>query len=319
VAEPELRPVYLLTGSDRPKIELALRRLRGRFDEVAVETLAASEAGGEDAVAACNAMGLFGERRLVLVEGVESWKAADVGAVEAYLGAPAPATVLALVGEGIKKDSRLAKACARGGDVLAWDVQKDLAKWVAEQFARLGATAEPEACRSLVDLVGEDTFALASEVDKLATWAAGDEISARDVEELVDAQAEPPRFALTDAWERRQMGGVLAECERLLEKAGPSESVPLKIGSRLHARAGRIREVSALEEAGVPAAEIASRLKLHPYAAKMLREVARNFTRDELDAVVVRLAGLDYATKGGSRLPDELELARALVDVTRSG
>ena len=34
---------------------------------------------------------------------------------------------------------------------------------------------------------------------------------------------------------------------------------------------------------------------------------------------LVRLAELDVALKGGSRLPDELELERALVEVTRSG
>ena len=32
-----------------------------------------------------------------------------------------------------------------------------------------------------------------------------------------------------------------------------------------------------------------------------------------------RLADLDVAIKGGSRLPDELELTRALVDATATG
>jgi hypothetical protein len=64
----ELKPAYLLTGSDRPKIERALRRLRERVGEDATERFSARDATAEDAVAACNAMGLFATGgRLVLV------------------------------------------------------------------------------------------------------------------------------------------------------------------------------------------------------------------------------------------------------------
>jgi len=61
----ELKPVYLLYGSDRPKIARAVRRLRERMGDDATEHLTAREASGADAVAACNSLGLFvGEGRL---------------------------------------------------------------------------------------------------------------------------------------------------------------------------------------------------------------------------------------------------------------
>jgi hypothetical protein len=44
---------------------------------------------------------------------------------------------------------------------------------------------------------------------------------------------------------------------------------------------------------------------------------AENYTRDELDDAVVRLAELDAALKGATRLAGELELERALIDITR--
>src|SRR5206468_6119165 len=121
----ELKPVYLITGGDRPKIQRALRRLRDRIGEEGVELLSALESGGDDAVAACNSMGLLGGgRRLVVVEEVERWKAPDVKAVATYLASPAPETVLALVAAELKKDSPLGKACAKVGDVLVYDVPK---------------------------------------------------------------------------------------------------------------------------------------------------------------------------------------------------
>src|SRR5919199_1534729 len=162
----DLKPVYLLTGSDRPKIRTAVERLRRHFDADAVEVLSAEDASGDDAAAACNALGLFGGGgRLVVVDGVDRWKAPDVKAVGEYLKQPAPETVLALVADEVKPDSALAKACAKAGDVLAYDAPKrKLADWVAEQFARRNTRAEPDACRALVDLVGDNPDELANEV-----------------------------------------------------------------------------------------------------------------------------------------------------------
>src|SRR4051794_40213395 len=185
-APSPLKPVYLFTGSDRPKIALALQRLRARVGEDATETLHASEASGADAVSACNSLGLFGgESRAVVVGGVEAWKAADVKEIEAYLASPAPDTVLVLVGDGLKKDAALAKAVGKAGEAHTYEVaKKELPQWVGEQFARLGATADRDACRALVEAVGENVGDLSSEIQKLATWANGEAITRAVVEEL---------------------------------------------------------------------------------------------------------------------------------------
>ena len=55
----ELKPAYLIAGSDRPKVDRAVGRLRARFEPDAVEIHPASETSGDDAIAACNAMGLL--------------------------------------------------------------------------------------------------------------------------------------------------------------------------------------------------------------------------------------------------------------------
>lgn len=320
MAADELKPVYVLAGSDRPKVERALERLRGRFDADAVERLSAFEAGGAEAVAACNALGLLGGARLVLVDAVERWKAADVQAIAAYLSSPTPDTVLALVADELKKDSALAKACAKSGNVLVYDTAKrNLPTWVSEQFARLGASAEPEACRALVELVGDDLIDLSTEIAKLATWAAGDEIREANVEALVESKAGAAPFVLTDAWGRRDVPGVLRAWETISERgdeAHKRQTLPALVG-RLYAHVARVEACRALDDQGVRPRDAAGRLKMHPFAAEKAFAQARNFSREELDEAVVRLARLDHATKGGSRLPNELEVERTLVEITR--
>ena len=316
----ELKPVYLISGSDRPKIVRALRRLRTRVDDEAVELLAASETSGEEAVAACNALGLFGgSGRLIVVEEVERWKAADAKAVAAYLASPAPETVLALVGGEVKRDSALYKACAKVGDVLTYDApRRDLSRWVAEGFARLGATADGEACRTLVALVGADLEALTSETEKVAAWAAGEPIGEREVELLVAASAETSVFTLTDAWGRRDVRATLAACEALLERSGePRARVLPRLVALLANHVGRVQACRALDAEGVRPREAAGALKLHPFAAEKAFAQSRNFSAEELRDAIVRLARLDLALKGQSRLAGDLELELALVEITR--
>ena len=317
----DLKPAYLIAGSDRPKVDRAVSRLRNRFDADATELLPASETSGDDAVAACNVMGLFGSgTRLVVVDGVEAWKAADAKAVGEYLKSPAPGSTLALVGAELKKDAPIAKAVGGKGDVLIWDVTtKAIPRWIADQFKLHNIKAEPEACRLLAELVGDDLYELAGEVEKLATWAGGAEVTEHDVEALVAPRAESPPWNLTDAWGARDVGGVLRAAERMLDRTGDpvSRTIPRLVGSLTnHVR--RARTARLLEEQGMTPQEAAPVLGLrHHFPAQKLFSQVRNYSGPELDAALIRLAELDHALKGGSRLANELELERALVEITQ--
>jgi len=320
-SERELKPVYLFTGSDRPKIALALQRLRARIGEDATEHLHASEASGDDAVAACNALGLFGgDARAVIVDGVEAWKSADVKAVEEYLASPAPTTTLVLVADELKKDAVLAKAVAKVGEAHAYEVKKkDLPEWVGEQFARLGASADRDACRALVEAVGDDLGDLSSEIQKLATWANGEQVTRAAVEELAVGRAETPIFAVTDAWGRRDVAGTLRATESLLERSHrPRSGELIRLVASLVGHVGRVRKVARLVDDGVRPSEIATRLKIHPFVAEKTARQAGNFSADELGRATVLLAELDAGAKGGSRLPAELQLERTIVEITRA-
>ena len=323
MAAEQLKPVYLLTGSDRPKIERALRRLRDRFDPDAFELLAGHETSGADAVAACNSLGLFGGDRLVVVEGVEKWKVEDAKAVAAYAADPTPGAVLALVAAELRKDAAIAKTVAKVGEVLVYDVdKKKIVDWLVQQFAAHGVQADRDLCRSLADAVvpeGQepDLHHLANEVAKLATWANGEPMTWDGVRDLVVPFGDVPSFALTDAWGSRDVAAVLAAAEASFEREASARDVAPRLVGAVARHLARLRECRGLVAEGRSTQEIASRLKRHPYYVQKLVRQAEAFTDDELRDAAIRLAELDHALKGGSRLAGDLELERALVDVTR--
>jgi DNA polymerase III subunit delta len=333
MAAAELESVYLIAGNDRPKVELALARLRARFDAGSVERLVAAGkegASGADVVAACNAGTLLLGERLVLVTEVDgrrddrgrltgAWKAADVDAVLEYVRAPAPGTVLCLVAEELKKDSALAKACAKAGDVLVYDVDKrKLDGWVAERFRQRGVKVDPDACKTLVELVGEDKLALALEIDKLATWADDEPIGAEEVRRMVARLADEPPWALTDAWGKREIAAALAVVESELDRSPrPRRDEAAALGARLGGHLVKLTRMKTLLEQGVRPKEAAAKLGMKPYPAEKVARQAERFSIEELRDATLRIARLDHALKGGSKLAPELELQLAVTDVAR--
>jgi DNA polymerase-3 subunit delta len=327
----DLEPVYLIVGTDRPKVETAVSRLRRHFEPESIEHVSATDTTGAEVVALCNAGSLFGGSRLVIADDVDGrpdserrlrngWKAADVTAVTEYLSAPAPDTVLALVAQAMKKDAPLAKTCGRVGAVLSYDVaRRGLQQWVAERFKALDVRAEPDACAALIHIVGDDLHALALEVEKIATWAGDEPVGEREVEHLVAATADTPVFAISDAWGRRDLARALEAAEMFVERSGRpvAATVPIVAG-QLARQVGVVRRAKRLEEQGVRAKDALQELGVKfEFQAQRAFQFAQNFSEAELDNALVRLAELDHALKGGSRLAPDLELERALADVCR--
>ena len=179
------------------------------------------------------------------------------------------------------------------------------------------ARAEPDAVSALIQLVGEDPLALKSEIDKLATWAAGEPFGEREVEALVAPNADVPIYELTEAWATRDASRALALSETPFEhESRQRRDTAARLAGSLGGHLGRIRSLKRLAAEGVSSKEAAERLKLNPYYASKLYRQAEGFSEEELDDAVLRLAELDGALKGQSRLAPDLEVQRTLVDLT---
>jgi DNA polymerase III subunit delta len=241
---------------------------------------------------------------------------ADVESVGAYLTDSLPGAVLALWAHETPKGSALADLVAKHGQVLAFDVPKPRSPsaWVVGEFKRLAVEVDADAARALVDIVGDDVLTLASEIEKIATWAAGRPVGIREIEAMAVPGREVEAWAVTDAWGARDLAAAMAACEAALE-----QREPFSIAVSLASHVGRVRAAQLLSEEGLGTREIAKRLGLRSeFPARKALAHSENYSREELDAAIVRLAELDAAIKGASRLSAELELERAIADMTRS-
>lgn len=312
----DLKSAYLIAGSDWPKVDAAIVRLRGRFPEQSVEQITVGGEHDADVVAVCNALDLLGGPRLVLVRGAEALDDERVAALVAYLADPTPGTCLALFGAaGINPAGPLAKAVGAAGDVRFFDApdRKQAVDWVIKRFAELGVKCPPEVARRLVERAGEDVGELALEVEKLAVFAGAEPLESDQVDALVPASADIKPWEITDAWGRREAATMVALAVADIERADEVSRLVATLSGHIR----KVRRAAALTDAGASTGDVAKQLGVKPYPAQKLVGQARQFELAELGRAIVRLAELDLAVKGGSRLDPRFELELALADIAQ--
>jgi DNA polymerase III subunit delta len=310
------KPAYLIAGSDWPKVDAAAARLRSQFDEDSIEQITVGDEAAPDVVGACNALGLFGGERLVLVRGAEDLDADQVAAIAAYLKDPAPGTCLAMFGGGgIPEDGPLARAVAAVGDVRIFDAPDDAhaVQWVVKRFAEGGVRIPAPVAKRIVRRAGIEIGDLALEVEKLLAYCRGEEPTEEDVDLLVAEEPDVKPWNMTDAWGRRDSAGVISFATADLERPDDVQRVLWIFAN--HVR--RVRQALVILENGGAEKDVQKSLGLRsPFQAKTICRQARGFSEAELAQAIVRLAEVDLAVKGGSRLDPRLELELALAEIS---
>ncbi len=274
-------PVVLLHGPDPILLDDAVARLtRGLFGEgadlsLAREVVDAAAAGAAAVVQSALILPWSGERRLVVARGVEALGARQGEPLAAYLAAPNPSTVLALVaGEVLEPQHWLARAVPAAGVVaVPRPAGRQLTAWLRSRARADGIDLPEDAAALLVELVGEDPSRLASELAKAALAGSPDGRRAglAEVRAVVGEQRARRIFELTDAIVRRDAGRALQLLEGLLN-AGEDPLAVIALAARELRLSWQVAD--GLRQ-GRPEAELARSLRRPPAVAQAVVERAR--------------------------------------------
>jgi DNA polymerase-3 subunit delta len=318
VAE-EMRPLYLIAGSDGAKIDSTRNRLRARAEREggsdALEVFEPAEGRGmpdhEALLAAIPAMSLMDSRRYLLADGVERWRDRQLEAVVGALGALPPDLTLVLIARA-KAPAKLAKAVrAADGEIHEFEAPKarDMPRTLVADAQRLGFRLEPAAARILVDRMGSNPVRLANELERLALWAGdGGEVGVADLEEMIADTSEAAVWSLSDALVEGDPAAALRIGEQLISQGENVTGLIYGLASRLR---GACAAAAQLEQ-GVPPRQVESSLKMHPYAAKQLVARLGKIDLANLRLATEALAELELWCRGGADYGDELALTLAL-------
>jgi DNA polymerase III subunit delta len=315
----EMRPLYLIAGTDGAKIDATRARLRARAERdggaASLQVFEAGEGRGapdhEALLAAIPAMSLTQSRRYLLADGVERWRDRQLDAVAAALGELPPDLSVVLIARA-KAPAKLTRSVkAAEGEIHEFEAPKarDMPRMLVGDAKRLGFRLAPDAARMLVDRMGANPQRLHNELQRLALWAgAGGEVGAADLDAMIADTSEAAVWALSDALLERDAAAALRISERLISQGENVTGLIYGLASRLR----KACAAAAMLEEGQPPAQVESSLGMHPYAAKQLVKRLQGIDARDLREATIALADLEVWCRGGADYGDELALTLAL-------
>ena len=331
--------LYVLYGRDDFSRREELGRIKASLDSDGMlssntDVLDGRDVSLEQLTAICDTIPFLSSHRLVMVEGLlkrfempdrprrggraprgpgpeaEHW----LGLADYAQRLPA-STTLVLLDDEVSPENPLLQALRPHAEVREFRELRPGAvlQWVLERSQRLGVDISPAAARLLADLVGNNLWVLAGELDKLAAYAQGRRIEGADVKALVDQVRQVNIFAMVDAVVERRTPVAL----RLLRQqvtAGTDSGYLLAMVVRQYRLIIQAKELSMR---GLTAQEIGQRLGIgSEFVLHRVLDQADRYSLARLKTAYRRLLEADVAVKRG-RHTEDLALELLVHDLAR--
>ena len=320
--------LYVFYGPDSFSRREALRELTAALDSDGMLQSSTAIFDGrqvtpQEVVAACNSAPFFSVNRLVIVEGFlqhagggakgrgSRRRTADGGEgpwqalVDCLDGMP-PTTTLVLLDGDVPSGRSLLAALSGKGQVRQFRApdRRALPDWIQRRAQGLGLKIDRRAVALLGNLVGNDLWSLANELNKLTAYADGQSIREEDVRALVGA-ADIVIWGLLDAIADERSGAALKLLRQLFAQ-GSEASYILSMLQRQYRRLAIARE---LLDAGSSSRSVGEKLGAKGFGLEKLLEQAARHPLSRVRRAYRRLLEADAAIKRGIYEPElSLEL-----------
>lgn len=325
-----LKPIYVLQGTQ----EYLIHRLRKSIIEKAVapadrdfnvSIYDMNETSLEVAIEDAMTLPFLGENRVIVLENplfltgdTKKMKIDhDLDALMTYIENPSPTTILVIEApyEKLDKRKKMVKLLESKGTTYEFNQisDKDLFHLLKEEANDYKVTYSEQAHERLLALVGFQVAQLVSEIHKLSLFVGeGGEIARDDVDQLATRSLESNVFDLVD----HVMRGRLEKALFLLEDLYKQKEEPIRLLALVMRQVRLLLQTQLLQEQGYAQKQIASRLKLHPYAVKIASEQGKRFEGSQLKKALIWCSDMDYAMKMGV-IDKELALQLLIHQISR--
>ncbi|MFJ5957221.1 DNA polymerase III subunit delta [Paenarthrobacter sp. NPDC092416] len=294
--------VVLIMGPEDYLGIRAMDRIRGQVREAAPDVeLSRLNAGSYEAgsLAMTVTPSLFGEAKLIEVEGLEAMNDAFLADTLGYLGHPENDVVLVLRHSGGVRGKKLLDAVKAAGwpviDCQPLKKDSDKTAFVVSEFKAGGRRIEGEAVQALVNAVGANLSELAAACSQLIADSTT-AVDAATVEKYYGGRVEATAFKVADA--AMAGNGPLALSTLRHALATGVDPVPL-----VAALAAKLRTLAKVAGAHGSSAQVAKNLGMQPWLVEQAQRDVRRWTPDGLIRSIQVVAEADAQVKGLSRDP----------------
>lgn len=309
----EPKPVYLFFGEEDFLVHRALARLEGwlrQQDDLAAKVSGdANDIPLADFLSAARSPQLWGGRQLLVLQGVERYKAAELKPLSAYVQEPSPQTCLVLTASTLKmKDvqaSALWRPLLETEAALAFPRlrEREVLTWLEQEAKQQGKRLEPGVARLLVAVAGSNLADLAQELEKLILYCGtGADLTLVAAKQVATQSRSHSIFELVEALGESRPEKALRVLQRLLALGEPPSLILVMLARQLRLL---LRTQDKLAQ-GLPPAQLAKELGVLPFVAEKLQRQAAQFAPQDLQDQLLRLQEADLQLKTGMSAPQLL-------------
>lgn len=299
VAADDVAAVTVVSGEEELLVSREVSRVVAAVRAADPEAVVRDLTGPEVSLAVLDealAPSLFGDRRVVVVRGLQDCAKDVQDAFVRYVDDPVDGTALVLTHSGGAKGKPVVTTLRAAGVRF---VECPRVKWASERadFVRgevraAGGRITESAVRAVVEAVGNDLRELATAVGQLVADTGGqidDDVVAR----YYRGRAEATGFVIAD----RAVEGDAAGALEMLRWGLAVGLAPVLVTSAL---AGNVRAIAKVAAAGRgSAASLAKQLGMPAWKIERTQRQARGWRPEGIATALVAVADADGAVKGG--------------------
>ncbi len=310
----EFPPVIAMSGSQRHFKQAALDLLRQKIiddEDTSLTRFNGRDISLQSVSDEVHTISMWGDRRLVVVDDADDFVTKFRSGIEKLVEKPAKKSVLVLDVTTFPKTTRLYKQIqAKGLEIECSELKgPQLIKWIQDTTKdRYGQTITRDAVSLLIELIGDGTGMLDSELAKLASYVgAKGKIDVSVVRDLVGGWRTETTWAMTDATRDDDLELAFNALNQLLTAGEP----PIKLlGGIVYvfkkfSQATELSRTVALDQALRTAGTF-------PMAVAPGQTYLRRLGRGKAEQILQHLVDSDAGLKGANALPERMQLERLL-------
>lgn len=256
---------------------------------------------------------MWGDRRLVLIEGADKFVSEHRDALEKYFDKPSKKSLLVLDVGSFPKNTRLFKAVEKLGlNVECTELSgADLTRWIQTAVKdRFGKQITRDAAMLLPELAGNHLGLLDQELEKLAAYVGErPQIESDDVRKLVGGWKAETTWEMLNGLRDGHLAFALNNLDKLLTSG---EAAPKLLGGIVFVFR-KLAVATTLSRQGMPLPTALKQAGVFPRDVAAAEAYLRRIGRERAEHILRWLLDADYSLKGGARMPDRLVLEQLFV------
>jgi DNA polymerase-3 subunit delta len=270
--------ILLLTGTDNFRINQRLGQLRQGYDPLSISVFQ-DNLNFEKIKQETAAVSFFSIKKLVIVYSAGKVKDSKFQQkLVDWLEKADENLEIVFIEEEERVNAWLLNLIRKKGQVETYSLLKphEVTRWIKDRVKEKDGTIDIIAAEKLTQLLGNDLWRISNEIDKLIAYDK--KLTTETINILVEPEFLDSIFSLVDAIAEKKEKKALSIMNRFLKEEGNEPYLISMIARQIR----NLLAVKDLASRGKKEAEIASKLKLHPFVVKNTLRQSRNLTQEQL-------------------------------------